>query len=148
MMVADVRRRTRSGLIAGACVIVCTTGLNLIGRRRGLLSRGMDLREMAPFVDAHRHPSGSLAAGIAVHLAAGVADGGLYGLVVPKFSARSGIGFMGVAWLITMLIVMPFRGKGAFGVRSGDDVPKATFVLHVVFGAGLGSVAKLVHRGV
>jgi hypothetical protein len=134
MNIANVRRRAESGVIAGACVVVCTTGLNLIGRRRGLLSRGMDLREMAPFVDDERHPSGSLAAGIAVHLAAGVAEGGLYGLISRKFSARSGIGFMGVMWLITM--------------RSGADVPIASFVLHAVFGAGLGSVAKSVHRAI
>lgn len=148
MNIANVRRRAESGVIAGACVVVFTTGLNLIGRRRGLLSRGMDLREMAPFVDDERHPSGSLAAGIAVHLAAGVAEGGLYGLISRKFSARSGIGFMGVMWLITMLIVMPLTGKGRFGLRSGADVPIASFVLHAVFGAGLGSVAKSVYRAI
>lgn len=145
MTTAAVTRRARSGLIAGACVVAGTTTLNLVGRRRGLLSRAMDLREMAPFVDEHRYPSGSLAAGIVVHVSAGIAEGGLYGLAARRFSARSGMGYMGVMWLIMMLVVMPVTGKGRFGLRSGTDVPVATFVLHMVFGLGLGLVARLVH---
>ena len=145
-MIADPRRRILSGSIAGTCVVACTTMLNLWARRRGLLSRGMDLRELAPFVDEKRFPAGSLAAGIAVHVAAGVGDGGLYGLACRRFSVRSGVGFMAVLWLITMLVVMPMTKQGLFGMRSGVEVPAATLVLHVVFGMGLGALARLVYR--
>lgn len=136
--------RIRAGSVAGLGVVVLTTGLNLVGRRRRILSRAMDLREMAPFVDASRHPDRSLAAGVVVHLVSGIAEGGLYGLVVKRYTARSGMEFMAVTWLVTMLVVMPLTGKGKFGLRSGANVPIATFVLHMIFGAAIGEVTKRV----
>jgi hypothetical protein len=55
-----------------------------------------------------------------------------------------GINFGIAAWVMMMLVIMPMAGVGLFGLKMGMMAPVMTLMLHVIFGAVLGSVyAKL-----
>ena len=66
----------------------------------------------------------------------------LNNLIPGKNQVTKGIVFAGVAWLLMMVAVMPMAGAGLFGMNLGVMAPVMTLVLHVVFGATLGSVYK------
>lgn len=82
--------------------------------------------------------------GWAMHFFVGVA---LWGLV---FAATvnllpgtaywaKGLSFSVAAWLLMMVILLPLAGAGFFGALLGIGAPVATFVLHLIYGAVLGS---------
>lgn len=45
-----------------------------------------------------------------------------------------------IPWLLMMFFLMPLAGAGVFGLAIGVAVPITTLVLHLVFGAVVGSV--------
>ena len=44
------------------------------------------------------------------------------------------------AWLGMMVMIMPMPGAGFFGVAIGIMVPLMALVLHIIFGAVMGTV--------
>lgn len=52
----------------------------------------------------------------------------------------NGVMFGVGAWLLMMTVFMPLIGTGFFGMQLGITVPIMTFLLHVIYGAVLGSV--------
>ncbi len=72
-----------------------------------------------------------------------VSWGTTYAWLKPRLSGgpvQHGMIFATGAWLLMMLVVMPMAGAGLFGLRLGWMAPLATWMLHLVYGAVLGSV--------
>lgn len=61
-------------------------------------------------------------------------------LLPGKTNLIKGITFGVIAWAMMMLAVMPMAGAGFFGLKLGMMAPVMTLMLHVIFGAVLGSV--------
>lgn len=64
----------------------------------------------------------------------------LYGLIPGGVALTKGIVFGIAAWLGMMVMVMPMAGAGFFGMGFGIMAPMMTLVLHIIFGAVLGTV--------
>lgn len=64
----------------------------------------------------------------------------LYRLIPGGTALVKGIVFGVAAWLGMMVMVMPMAGAGLFGMAFGIMAPMMTLVLHIVFGAVLGTV--------
>jgi len=54
-----------------------------------------------------------------------------------------GISFGVLAWLLMMILPMPMAGAGFFGMAMGMMAPVMTLVLHVIWGAVLGAVFRM-----
>ncbi len=59
---------------------------------------------------------------------------------LPGAAIVKGLIFGLLAWLVMMIVFMPLAGHGFFGLAIGWMAPVATLILHLVFGAVLGSV--------
>jgi hypothetical protein len=140
-------RRILTGLRAGLIAAIITTIINLAGRAAGVLSEAMDLKLMAEFaIDPAAHPAGALALGSVIHIIAGGVVGSIYAFLVRSYTAKSGLFFMLAFWLVMMLVVSPLAQRGLFGIKLGLAFPIATLILHVVFGAVMGSLAQRASR--
>ena len=64
----------------------------------------------------------------------------LYGIIPGGTALMKGIAFGIAAWLGMMVMVMPMAGAGLFGMAFGIMAPIMTLVLHIIFGAVLGTV--------
>jgi hypothetical protein len=64
----------------------------------------------------------------------------LYGLIPGRNAVVKGIGFGVAPWVGMMLFLMTMVGSGLFGMTYDIMAPVMTLLLHVVFGAVLGSV--------
>lgn len=65
----------------------------------------------------------------------------VFQIVLPgKTSLAKGISFGVVAWILMMVAIMPMAGAGFFGLNMGMVAPVMTLMLHVIYGAVLGSV--------
>lgn len=65
-----------------------------------------------------------------------------------KTNLAKGISFGVGTWVMMMLVIMPMAGAGLFGLNMGMMAPVITLMLHVIYGAVLGSVyGKLGCRG-
>ena len=62
------------------------------------------------------------------------------GFLPGKTNLTKGISFGIAAWAMMMVAVMPMAGAGFFGLNMGMVAPVMTLMLHVIFGAVLGSV--------
>ena len=134
--------RIRIGLSAGFITVAITTVLNLATRALGVLPEAMDLKYMAEFmIDPLQRPAAALALGIVVHLIAGSVIGMAYALIVKSLTALSGVLFMLPLWFGMMLVALPLTHRGLFGLSLGPSLAIATFILHVVFGALIGTIA-------
>jgi hypothetical protein len=135
-----------SGLAAGTVTVILTTILLAIGQPAGLLPAGMDLRAMAPLVDREASPGLALAAGALGHCIAGALIGLAYGRFARRFGPVSGILFLLPVWLLLMVVALPATGQGFFGLRQGVSLAIGTLLLHVVFGAVMGALARRIER--
>jgi uncharacterized membrane protein len=135
----NLMRRGRIGLAAGLAAVLMTTVLNLIGRAIGLLPEAMDLKHMAEFV---ADPRSALLWGIVIHLISGCIVGMVYTLLMKSYTPKSGVLFMLALWLVMMLVASPLADRGFFALAEGPALPISTFILHVVFGALIGAIAR------
>jgi len=67
----------------------------------------------------------------------------LYGLIPGGTALVKGIVFGVAAWLGMMIMVMPMAGARLFGLGFGIMAPMMTLVLHVIYGAVLGTVFRV-----
>lgn len=86
-----------------------------------------------------------------VHFAVGIVIyGGAIALLagsLPGGATGSGVTLGVIGWLIMMIVIMPMVGQGLFGMGLGVMAPVMTLVLHLIFGAVLGSTfGKLTSR--
>ena len=128
-----------AGLVAG---FVATVVLSLMMVAKGLMGVMPELDVIA-MLSAMMGTSALL--GWLGHFMIGtLAWGGgfavLYGLIPGGTALVKGIAFGVAAWLGMMVMVMPMAGAGFFGMAFGIMAPMMTLVLHIVFGAVLGTV--------
>ena len=67
----------------------------------------------------------------------------LYERLPGRGAVVKGIVFGTLAWLLMMLLVMPMAGAGLFGLNMGVMAPVMTLMLHLIWGAVLGSVFNM-----
>lgn len=67
----------------------------------------------------------------------------LYALIPGGSALVKGIVFGIAAWLGMMIMVMPMAGAGLFGMAFGIMAPMMTLVLHIIYGAVLGAVYRM-----
>ncbi len=127
------------GLVAGFVATVVLSAAMVAKQMMGLMPEldvAMMLTSMLGLPD--------VALGWVMHFMIGtVAWGILFAIVVgyiPGSPVVRGILFGVAAWLMMMIAVMPMAGAGLFGLQLGLMAPLATLMLHVLFGATLGSV--------
>lgn len=89
------------------------------------------------------HMGPPTALGIALHFANGVAFAVVYGTVfapwLPGPPWAQGLLFALLLWLMLMVVVLPLVAEGWFGLRQGLRVPLITLLMHLAYGAALGS---------
>jgi hypothetical protein len=77
------------------------------------------------------------------HFAVGALLGALFAWLDPDLPGDSlrqrGVILSSIAWALMMLFIMPLTGAGVFGLYISVLVPLGTLVLHVIFGAVMGS---------
>ncbi len=67
----------------------------------------------------------------------------LYGLIPSGTALIKGVAFGIAAWFGMMIMVLPMAGAGLFGMVIGIMAPMMTLVLHIVYGAVLGTVFRM-----
>lgn len=101
----------------------------------------------------HRLTGGPLVMGWVGHFAIGsILWGVLFAVLYSRLPGGQGwvrgVVFGLMAWLAMMLLFLPVAGYGFFGLAIGWPVAGLTLVLHVIYGAVLGSAyATLTARG-
>lgn len=132
------------GVTAGLVATVALSLLMVMKSAMGLMPK-LDVISMLSGM-----MGSDLAMGWIAHLMIGVIFGGLFSLVASSLPGGSlwlkGVVFAIGAWVLMMVAVMPMAGAGLFGMKLGMAAPIMTFMLHVVFGAVLGSVYAALPR--
>ncbi|MCF3595090.1 hypothetical protein LZG00_13935 [Rhodobacteraceae bacterium LMO-12] len=131
-----------AGLVAG---FVATVVLSVMMLAKGMMGVMPELDVIAMLSTMMGAPA---AMGWLGHFIIGtVAWGGgfvlLYGLIPGGSALIKGIVFGIAAWFGMMIMVMPMAGAGLFGMAFGIMGPMMTLVLHVIYGAVLGIVFRM-----
>lgn len=137
----------KNGLIAG---FVGSAVLAVIFIMKGMIGMAPEMNTIAMLSHMMKMP---MAMGWVAHFAIGtIAWGGIFAVansIIPgKTQVGKGIVLGIAAWLMMMIVVMPMAGAGLFGLKFGMMGAVLPLVLHIIFGAVLGFVAKfLEHDG-
>lgn len=134
------------GVIAGFVATVVLSALMLMKSAMGLMPE-LDVIAMLGGMMG----TGAFMGWMAHFVIGSILWGGFFAVVAPNLPGRSlwlkGMTFGVGAWILMMVAVMPMAGAGPFGANLGMAAPVMTLMLHVIFGAVLGSVyAALQHR--
>ncbi len=134
----------KSGLTAGFAASAVVGMLMIIKSRLGVLP-GLDpIHDIVAIVDEYTGLQFPADLGWVGHFFIGtVVWGILYAWLrkrLPGAAIVKGLIFGLLAWLVMMIVFMPLAGHGFFGLAIGWVAPVATLILHLVFGAVLGSV--------
>lgn len=128
-----------SGLIAGF-VATCVMALLLTAMQALGVETDFDLAGLMANLLERGRPAGWTL----VFIIWTVFFGTLFAILQPWLPGRTimqrGVFFGVLAWLATMVVLMPVAGAGLFGAALGWAAPVAGFVLHAIYGAVLGIV--------
>ena len=134
----------KSGLTAGFAASAVLGILMVIKTRLGLLPELNPIAEIVAIVDHYTGLQFPPDTGWVGHFLIGTFGWGIIYTwvrkILPGPAAVKGMIFGVLAWLAMMLVFMPAAGHGFFGLALGWVGPVVTLVLHLVFGAVLGSV--------
>ena len=134
----------KSGLTAGFAASAVIGILMIIKSRLGILPELNPIAEIVAIVDHYTGLQFPPDTGWVGHFFIGtVVWGLLYAWLrksLPGAAILKGLIFGALAWLVMMIVFMPLAGHGFFGLAIGWMAPVATLILHLVFGAVLGSV--------
>ncbi len=136
----------RNGMLAGAAATAVLSMLMIMKAAMGLMPQ-LDLPAMLATMMGR---PGMPFVGWVVHAVIGIVG---YGLVIALVD-RGGEGNMAgrgmliacIGWLTMMVVLMPMAGAGLFGMGMGIMAPIMTLILHLVFGAVLGSAYGALKR--
>jgi len=128
----------QKGMAAGLAAAAVIAAILLLTAELGVM-RELD------FVARISTATGTVfAAAWALHFVVGAAIGGLFAWLDPDLPGdnlrQRGIILAAAAWLLMMFFVMPLTGAGILGLYVGILLPLGTLVLHIIFGAVMGSV--------
>lgn len=132
-----------SGVAAGLVATIVLSPLMIVKAMIGLMP---ELNVIAMLTDIAG--ASSPIVGWAGHFLIGtVGWGALFALINPLLPGGThwlkGIVFGLGAWLLMMLLVMPLADAGLFGMKLGIGAPVMMVVMHIIYGAVLGSVYGL-----
>lgn len=135
------------GMVAGFTATVVLSVIMLVKSGMGLMPELNVIRMLT-----HMLGASTPAVGWAVHFLIGTV---LWGALFASLASRlpgplwwRGVLFAAGAWLLMMIVMMPMAGAGFFGLDLGIAAPVMTLMLHVVYGAVLGSVYSTLCRGI
>jgi len=133
------------GIVAGLIATVVLSILMVMKKMMGMLPE-MDIIKMLAGM-----MGGTAMIGCIMHFMVGAGYGVALRLFHSSLPGGSAIGkgvTLGViGWLVMMVMLMPMMGAGFFGLSFGMMAPIATLILHVIFGAVLGGVYKMLAGG-
>ncbi len=134
----------KSGLTAGFAASAAIGALMVIKAQLGILPQLNPIGDIVVIADGYTGLQLPPDLGWAGHFFIGtVVWGLLYALLrksLPGAAIVKGLIFGALAWLVMMIVFMPLAGHGFFGLAIGWMAPVATLIVHLVFGAVLGSV--------
>jgi len=130
-------------MVAGFVATIVLSILMLFKQQMGLMPQLNPIEMLTNMVGGS-----APAAGWILHFLIGTV---VWGTLFPILDASlpdsshwiNGIVFGIAAWLLMMIVVMPMAGAGLFGRNLGMMAPIATLVLHIIYGAVLGSIYGL-----
>jgi hypothetical protein len=128
-----------AGLVAGFVATIVLSALMIAKNMMGVMPELDVIAMLSTMMGA------PAAVGWLAHFMIGtIAWGGgfalLYGFIPGGSALLKGIVFATGAWLMMMVAVMPMAGAGLFGMAFGVMAPMMTLVLHIIFGAVLGTI--------
>lgn len=133
--------RTSAGLIAAFIATIVLSALMILKGKLGLLPDMNVIHMLAS------HMGGNPIMGWVAHFTIGTV---FYGLIYVLLFSDQHWGnhvlramlMATLGWLVMMLAIMPLMGAGLFGLGlpSGIKIPIATLMLHLIFGAVLGTM--------
>lgn len=132
--------RLGNGFLAGFAATVVLSIFMMMKEMMGMMPE----MNVIAMLTAMSHASTPMM-GWAMHFMIGtVVWGGLFALLHDRIPGGStvvrGVVFGIGAWLMMMIAVMPMAGAGLFGMHFGMAAPVMTLLLHMIFGATLGTV--------
>ncbi len=140
----------KNGLIAGFIATVVLSAIMILKSIMGVMPDVNAIKMMAGMISQKTGMTNTLPIAWIMHFIIGtVVWGGGFSIIqsaLPGSSIVKGIVFGVGAWLIMMLVVMPMTGEGLFGLNIGPHATLATLMLHIVYGAVLGSVFSRLSR--
>ncbi|MBK1724502.1 DUF6789 family protein [Thiocystis violacea] len=126
-------------LLAGFLATAALSGLMLAKGQMGLMPE-LDVISMLSAMLGGTLLMGWLAHFMIGTLVWGIGFALLYRHIPGAAPWLKGVQFGAAAWLMMMVAVMPMVGAGLFGLALGLMAPVMTLMLHLVFGAILGTV--------
>ena len=134
----------KSGLTAGFAASAAIGIMMVIKSRLGILPELNPIGDIVAIVDRYTGLQFPPDTGWVGHFLIGTFGWGIiYTWIrrsLPGPAVVKGMIFGVLAWLAMMVGFMPLAGHGFFGLAIGWIVPVVTLVLHLVFGAVLGSI--------
>ena len=145
-----MRRYADAFLAAFAATLVLSL-LMVIKSMLGILPQFNVVAILAWTIAVHLHVTPGPLIGWGAHFLIGVVGwGGLYAALYPWLPGRDALSkalyFALLAWLAMMLLFLPAVGAGYFGLKLGQRVAIAALVLHLAWGAVLGTVFGMTQR--
>lgn len=134
--------RITAGLVAGFTATVVLSALMLAKGMMGIMP-GLDVAAMLGAMMGASTAMGWLGHFIIGTVVWGGAFALLYRLIPGGTALIKGIVFGIAAWLGMMILIMPMAGAGLFGMALGIMAPVMTLVLHIIYGAVLGAVFRM-----
>ncbi len=131
-----------AGLVAGLIATVILSAMILAKGMMGVMSE-LDVIGMLSFMMGASAAMGWLGHFIISTVIWGGGFALLYGLIPGETALVKGIVFGVAAWLGMMIMVMPMAGAGLFGLGFGIMAPIMTLLLHIIYGAVLGTVFRM-----
>ena len=137
------RSTIASGIAAGLAATIVLSPLMIVKAMIGLMPELNVIAMLTDFAGAS-----SPVVGWTVHFLIGTVGWGvLFALIHPFLPGDAywlkGIVFGIAAWLLMMVLVMPMAKAGLFGMKLGIGSPVMMIVMHIIYGAVLGSVFGL-----
>lgn len=136
--------RYASAIVAGFVATVVLSLLMVLKAALGLMPQLDVIQMLAQMVSARTGLPAVPVVGWITHFLIGTLVWGVaFALLVTSLPGRSGLSkglaFSVLAWLLMMLIPMPMAGAGVFGLKLGVIAPVMTLILHLIWGAVLGT---------
>lgn len=134
-------------MIAGFAATVVLSLLMIMKTAMGIMPQ-LDVISMLSGMSQNMMGVGGAGIGWLAHFLIGTVLWGvlfalLYGRLPGSEPVRKGISFGILAWLLMMILPMPMAGAGFFGLGLGMMAPVMTLILHVIWGAVLGIVFRM-----
>lgn len=134
-------------MIAGFTATIVLSLLMIMKTAMGIMPR-LDVISMLSGMSQNMMGVGGAGIGWLAHFLIGtVLWGVLFALLHDRLPGSApimkGISFGILAWLLMMILPMPMAGAGLFGMALGMMAPVMTLILHIIWGAVLGIVFRM-----